>query len=300
MKGVAEWGVGHFRAGLEYTTEAEQILRERCTGAIWQIDTAQVFSMICMTALGDFVQLSQQHPVWLKEARARGDLYATTTLRTFWGASTLLALAADQPEQARSDVDDAMRTWSTRGYHPQHYYALMSQTLVELYQGNGAAAYTRISEGWPALDGSLLLKVQGLAITARYLRGSAAVAAAVGTADRGRLLRSAARDAEALTKTKVEWSIPLSQLVLAGIAAVDGNRDQQRSLLQSAVHGFESAHMALYAAAARHALGGVLGGDEGRAARTAAESFMTSQKILRPRAFASLLAPGFSSPEGPP
>jgi hypothetical protein len=299
MKGVAEWGVGRFRTGLEYTTEAEQILRERCTGAIWQIDTAQVFSMICMTSLGDLQQLSQRHPVWLKEARERGDLYATTSLRTFWGASTLMALAADEPARARLDVDDAIGNWSRRGYHPQHYYALMSQTLIDLYEGNGRAAYERISKAWPALEASFLLKVQGLAITAHYLRGSAAIAAATGVADNNALLRAAARDADTLTKTKVEWSQPLSRLILAGAAAVGGDRDKERAFLESAAEGFDAAHMALYAAAARHALGGLVGGDAGRDTRAAAERFMTSQKIARPDAFASVLAPGSPNQRGP-
>ena len=299
MKGVAEWGVGRFQTGLEYTTQAEQILRERCTGVTWQIDTAQVFSMICMTSLGDLHQLSQRHPVWLKEARERGDLYATTTLRTFWGASTLLALAADQPEYARLDVEDAMSGWSRRGYHPQHYYALLSRTLVDLYRGDHEEAYGRISKAWPELEGSLLLRVQGLAITAHYVRGSAALAAAAGTPGRELLLRSAAEDALALTKTRVEWSQPLSQMLLAGAAAIGGGAGKARSLLESAALGFDGSHMALHAAAARHALGGVVGGQEGHATRAAAVHFMTSQKITRPGVFASMLAPGFQTNETP-
>ncbi len=192
-----------------------------------------------------------------------------------------------------------MSGWSRRGYHPQHYYALLSRTLVDLYRGDHEEAYGRISKAWPELEGSLLLRVQGLAITAHYVRGSAALAAAAGTPGRELLLRSAAEDALALTKTRVEWSQPLSQMLLAGAAAIGGDAGKARSLLESAALGFDGSHMALHAAAARHALGGVVGGQEGHATRAAAVHFMTSQKITRPGVFASMLAPGFQTNETP-
>jgi eukaryotic-like serine/threonine-protein kinase len=296
MKGVAEWGVGRFRTGLEYTTEAEGILRERCTGVSWQIDTAQVFSMICMTSLGNLVELSQRHPAWLKEARDRGDLYATTTLRTFWGSNTLLALARHEPDRARADLDDAMSNWSRQGYHPQHYYALLSHTLLDLYTGQGAAAHQRITEGWTKLSRSLLLRVQGLAITAYHARASAALAAAESSRDRGSLLRAAEKDAATLMKTKVAWSEPLAHSLEAGIAVLRGDKARARERLERAVAGFDASHMALHGASARWMLGALVGRGAGDAIAAKATEIFESQKIRRADRFSAMLVPGFMSP----
>ena len=55
--------------------------------------------------------------------------------------------------------------------------------------------------------------------------------------------------------------------------------------------------MGLFAAAARRRLGGLLGGDEGRALIAQADAWMAGQEIRNPARMAACIAPGFP-PEG--
>ena len=58
----------------------------------------------------------------------------------------------------------------------------------------------------------------------------------------------------------------------------------------------ENGDMALCVALARHRLGALLGGDEGRALIMQAEQWMASQGIARPDRVLALFAPGFAVP----
>ena len=289
MSGVADWGVGSWRNGLSSTQEAERILRERCMGVTWETDTAQIFSMICMTSLGDLAQLSRAHPAWIKEAQARGDRYLEASLRTFWGAGVLVALAAGDPVRARAEVEETMARWSQKGFHVQHYYALMSRVLVDLYEGRGASAHDRVTAAWPMLARSLLLRVQSLRVTALYLRASAALAS--GSA---KSLAVAERDAKELANQKVAWAVPLADTIRAALAHRRGRgRHQVADALESAARGFDAADMALYAAAARRRLGAIVGGDRGCAEKDRSDTFMRQHQVSDPDRMTAMLAPGF-------
>ena len=64
-------------------------------------------------------------------------------------------------------------------------------------------------------------------------------------------------------------------------------------LLADAVERFESADMGLFAASARHHLGQLRGGDDGRALIEQADAWMLTQSIVNPSRMASCLVPGF-------
>jgi ATP/maltotriose-dependent transcriptional regulator MalT len=107
------------------------------------------------------------------------------------------------------------------------------------------------------------------------------------------MLLVAEGDARRLRRLGAPWIDSQAQLILAGVAATRGDDEQAVRLLQEASAGFDSADMALYAAAARNRLGTLLGGDEGRALRKAADGWMASEKIRAPARFTAIFAPGF-------
>ena len=63
--------------------------------------------------------------------------------------------------------------------------------------------------------------------------------------------------------------------------------------LTAAVAAYDAVDMGLYAASAHRRLGGLLGGEEGRALIAQADAWMTGQGISNPACMAAGIAPGF-------
>ncbi|MGO9712934.1 MAG: ATP-binding protein, partial [Polyangiaceae bacterium] len=292
MSGVAQYLLGRFRQGLEYCDRAERILSDECTGAAWEIDSARTFGLSCLVHLGELRDLRARHPVYLREALDRGDLFGAVNLRV--GHPSLRWLLDDDPEGARADVASAMDQWSKQGFHIEHYYELLALTQTDLYAGQGVRAYARIVERWSPFRRSLLQTVEMLGAMALQLRARSALAAA--SADRkGRsLLVRAERDAGSLGRLNMGWATPMAHLLRASITvARSGNQERAVAELREAVHGFDGAEMRLYAAAARRRLGGLIGGDAGAQLVREADEWMVAQTVKDPAKMTAMLAPGF-------
>jgi hypothetical protein len=283
------WAEGHARC-----ERAEAMFRDRCTGVAWEIDTMRWFSMWSMAYLGKLAELGRRVPDRLREAEERGNLYANVCWST--GLASLVLLAKDAPAEARARSGDALARWSQRTFHVEHWWAMLGDRQVDLYEGHGAAAWDRVLVEWPRLDASLLrLGVQLTLLEALHLRGRCALARARSAppGERQDLLAEAERDARRMLKEEQPWSTPLAGLLEAGVAALRGHAGTARHRLAQAARGLEAADMALYAAAARFRLGQVEGGDAGRAARQEAEAWLRREGVAAPARFVGMLAPGW-------
>ncbi len=157
-QGISEWTTGRWKKARASLESAEKILRDFCTGVAWELGTAHTFTLWSLFYLGEFAEMERRSSLLLREAQDRGDLYAATTLGTFSAAMARLGTA--DPEGARQIVATFLQQWSHKAFHVQHVIALLSLTYIDLYCRNGAAAWTRVSEQWPALERSHLLRVQ--------------------------------------------------------------------------------------------------------------------------------------------
>jgi serine/threonine protein kinase len=280
---------GRWRDGRRLCDEGDALLRSRCTGVAWEIDTAQMFAMDCLWFLGELRELARRLPLRVAEAQARGDLYASINFRT--GAPCLVWVAADEAELARRHVADAMARWSRSGVHLQHYRECYSLMNVDLYEGAGAAALRRADEIWPRLAEAQLFRVHLVRNVMHDLRGRAAVAAAM-SGDRTLLARALA-DARALERGTMPWGLAAASAIRAGAAAVRGDREQALTELRVAVPGFAMVDMPLYAAAAQRRLGALLGGAEGKGLVATADARLIGEGVVRPDRFTAMLLPGF-------
>jgi tetratricopeptide (TPR) repeat protein len=301
VRAMKSWGEGTWAEAVGLAGEAERALFSRGEGSAWAMATAQVVQGSCLLALGDLKALAARLPVWLRAAADRGDRYAMISLRTNAGAASVLALAAGDPAGARAELERAMALWTREGFDMQHLGALKSGVLVDLYEGDGSGARARVAAAWPALEGSMLLRGKLARIWALMLRAGAALGAASSAGEgRKRLLSEAERDARRLA-SEADGEAPMigasasAALIRASAAALAGDGPRARSLLESAIEGFEVASMQLDAAAARRRLGELVGGEEGRAIREGADAWMAAQGVLRPERLTAALAPGFES-----
>ena len=145
--GISAFMEGRWEAGWELGQEAEEILREQCTGVTWELDVVHVYSLRALFLLGRLREMSRRLPKFVKEAAERGDLFAATSLQA--RHSYVLHLSADDPEKARTALRHAVERWSQQSFYMQHYFQMATEAEISLYSGSGQAAWKTLVESWP-------------------------------------------------------------------------------------------------------------------------------------------------------
>jgi hypothetical protein len=276
---------------------ALEVFRTRCVGSAWEVDTVELFTLNAVAYLGHGKELRRRRVLYLRDAVDRGDRYAAVNFRV--GYASLVWLIDDDADASLADVRDAMNGWSKQGFHLEHYYSFQAEAQADLYAGRFAEAHAHVVGQWGAFQRSLLWTIQFAGIATWNLRARTAIALAqdASPGDRRRLLAMAERDARAIEKRKTHWGDALAVLLRAGVAAVERADERAATLLRSAASRLDDAAMGFHAAAARRALGKMLGGDEGRTMVAAAETAMASEGIASPARVTAMLLPGFRARE---
>jgi serine/threonine protein kinase len=290
-RGVASFLEGQWSEAREHCDEAEQILRDHCTGVAWERDTCRAFGLWSLSKLGQLAELGRRWPQFLADARERGDLYAVMNLSTY--LLSMVRLAADEPDKAREEVGGAMARSSRGGYHVQHNEQAWGTAQIELYTGNGATAHELISGIWPALARSNLLWVEFIRVGMLQLRARCALAKAVNALDPMPLRRAALADANRLEADRTPWSVASARVVRGTLAQAAGDLARASLLLTDAADRFDAAGMAVEAASVRRQLGRLKGGEEGKVLVGQADALMIAEGIRRPDRMAEIYAPGF-------
>ena len=294
MEGVAAWMDGRWKSARDSCERAETILRERCTGVVWEIICAQMFHLASLFLLGEVKELSRQLPALLKDTEERGDLLRATFLRIGY-CSHVAWLAADDPVRARQELEAGLEGWRKGKFDYLDIWARAARTDISLYSGEKPVVHARVADRWRPFARSLNRFVQvgfirGLDSRAR--RRLALAAQTTDTRERDALLGGAERHAQAILRERTRWADPIAILVQAGAAATRGEADRARSLLESAEAGFAPADMALHAAVTRRRRGELLGGEAGADLIEAADAWMSGQDIRNPARLTQMLAPG--------
>jgi hypothetical protein len=293
-EGIADALEGRWQSAWSLCDQAEGIFRAHCTGVMWELSTAHRFALWPLMFLGEVAEIRRRLPALIKEARERNDLYAVTNLTLV--IRTFVRLADDEPQRARRELRQVIDEWSRQGFHVQHMNCLYDEVQIDLYQGEGPAAWERVTSHWPAVARSYLLRVQQVRIFLLHLRARAALAAAPAAAEPAPLLHAAEQDARLLQRERIAWAEALAQLVRAGVAMRRHDAGAACQLLEDAAGRLEAAGLCLHAAAARRRLGELVAGSQGHRLVEQADAWMKGQNIRRPDRMTALLAPGFPDP----
>jgi hypothetical protein len=286
---------GNWGRASQLAEQTERFLSEQCTGVAWERATTSALRMDAAFQRGDWAWLSeygQQYIRRLDDARARRDVHAVGTAML---EGTLRFLVADQPVEAEQWVRDTIAVLPTDRYTTQHLWALAQHVSIALYMGDGHRAWALAEAAWPRLMKSQFLWVEHAAIVALQIRSNAAIAEAALSRDGRWHIREALKCARKLSRKNARWATALSLLIRGGAASIRGDRQQALDFLRRAETEFRACQMAQFVAMCQHRRGTLTGGDEGRAAIAAAESWAASQHVVNaPRLF-DMLAPGFGS-----
>ncbi len=272
--GLSRFLVGKWREAALLTAQAERRFAEVGSMASWEAANSRLVSVWSLFYLGDVAGLSVRIPELVREAEQRGDRYALTGLSC--GLASVARLAADDAVGARGAVASAMSRWSTQSFHFQHYWAALSETMIDLYENDTRATLERMEACWRSLDEAQYLLIQNVRIEARSLM--ARVLIAVGRGD------EALRHAEALEGEDLGWATALAAMIRALV-------NPKEASFRAALELFDENEMALFAAATRLRLGEVQGGDVGQANVRAARAWLLAQGVKNPEALARTLLP---------
>src|SRR5262249_36576806 len=110
------------------------------------------------------------------EVAESGDFLARAALES--GLANSYWLFLDDPEHAAKRSRTAVEPFPKATFQSPHYFDFIAQTQVELYTGEGEAAWERVEATWPKLVRALFLRMQFFRIEARFLRARAALACA--------------------------------------------------------------------------------------------------------------------------
>jgi hypothetical protein len=288
--GISSYLQGDWPRGLEFTDSAKKRLATLSQPVLWEVDTADIYHLWSLCFLGRVAELRQRRTDLLQRATLRGDLYAATYFSTYIMA--IDCTAEDKPDAGLAEMETAMARWSHNGFHFQHHNAVMAALMMELYRERPAEAYATVATHWRDYRRSLMLGVQHVNGHARSHRATAAIALALQDKSRSTsMLRIANRDRRALWRLGAPWTRAVSKQVEAGVELARGHAESSAAAERAAIELFDQSQMALYAAASRFRLGGVLQGESGRALQAQASLQMQSLGVVDPPRFSRIYAP---------
>ena len=290
--GVCRMLEGRFREAVNLTRWARESIRDRVHPTrAWEQVTMAFFDLQSAACLGDVSEVVQRVPELLRDAEARGDLYAAVCYRT-WRCSWAW-LGLDQPDEARRQVQLAEGLWNQAGYHLQHWYTSQALAEVELYGGKAEASKVRLDAEWKRMF--FLQQIQHTRIEMWYLRSRVLIALAREAFD-PQLLEAACADANRLLKERTLWSGAFGRLLLACVESFR-SPDTAVSMLKEVEGQFDVIDMRLHVAVTRYRRGELTPGEEGaRLVQEAAEQIRLLG-VARPSSFVQMLAPGFPGTE---
>jgi len=261
-------------------------------GFAWERQTARIFLLDDLMWLGRWIELFDQLPGHVEAARQRGDLYASSYMRSRY--APLGYLIADDAEGARVEADRGMGGWSTRGFSLQRYYQLYSQVQSSLYRGEAAAAWEQLTASWPTLTKTLMRSIQSVRVPLHELRGR--VALAMFAADGGpAFLKVAGQSRTALKRERVLWADAYAAQLEGSILAWRGDRTAALAQMASADLLLQRSEMQGFLAAARRRHGELLGGPDGHKLIETADAWFATQRVKNPAALTNCFAPGLPS-----
>jgi hypothetical protein len=288
--GINATTAGEWKKALTLSEQALSIVRDQCVGLTWELNMAQNLVIWALMYLGELGEVSRRVPALLADARSRGNLYLATELCT---RSNYAWLAVDDPDEGERETIESIARWSHKGFHRQHYSAMLARVQTALYRGDPEAGWRLLAEQESMFRRSYQTRAQVIRIESLYLRARCALALAARNRSSRRFLSVARAGARRIARERMPWSDPIALLLLAGIAYLEGRTPLALRYLHDAAGRFERADMKLYLAVARRRIGALQDDEHGRELQRQADEWMAAQNIKNSACMTRMLTPGF-------
>jgi hypothetical protein len=284
---------GRFRRALANFSEAIASYRTVVGRAGFELDTVSMFCCWSLYYLGEIGELSRRVPAMAEAAARSGNRYTAVTLRC---AFPIAWLARFEPDAIEAELDAALGSWTTGGYQLQHLLALASRLDLALYRRRPEDVTPRIASECRMIRRSLVDRppLQGLLLRAALLRHALACAnqAPASSSRRREALAEAHGHLQRFPRGAVPVVIHCARLFDGLIAEAEGRPEHAVAQYRAALPGLDQNDTHLFAHAARHRLGRLIGGDEGAALCGEARAWLDGESVREPDTVLDMLLPG--------
>jgi serine/threonine protein kinase len=286
--GVSRYLEGRFEEAVRLTRESQRIHRQELNSTMaWDLVTMTFFEIHALAMIGRVNEIIPRVAEGIRDAEARGDMYAATLLRI--GRQCWAWLGPDQPELAQRELERAQTQWVQEPYQLRHYYMVQAAGEIALYRDRAVDLWERaVSE---RKQMSLVSKIQLPRVQGSYLIGRLALSIARATGSAAGLPE--AKSCAKSLQNEAAWTRPLGRLLAAACACFQST-DAALELLQGLPAELEQFDMKLLAAVARYRTGQLQADGTELVAR--ARSQIAALGVSNPEAFVRMLAPGFPEP----
>lgn len=283
--GTASFYLGDWSRALERLGTAEsRYARLQGTNA-WEMVNCAMYQLWACAYSGDLRRLAAILPSHVAHAEQQDNAIAMAGFCS--GPSNLYWLVADRPSEARQRSASASAPFASVDFQSPQFVDLLAQCSIDLYEGDGAAAWARLERNWSHISGLQFLRMQFFRIDLLFIRGLCALATlSTGDPRRRAMKREVNQAVGRLGRESSPRARALGHLLLAGFELL---RHPERAAprFEEAATTLHAVGMAMHAAAARYAaqrLGGV----------TSPSDWCRQQGVVAPERLTRMLVPALS------
>ena len=293
MCGVAAWLEGRWDDAAGSCEEAAAELSRQPGAVGYELGSVRIVLLDALVVRGDYARVAHMAQQVLADARSRDERHVEAFLRV--KVKPRLHLAADRPDLARSDVEDALTRGSVSGLDLFQFRALYSLCEADLYEGRAGDARERMTSQSALLRSSRLTRLQLCRVLLDDLRARCALAEAAaageGSARAGELLVEAARHATALAKEGAPWASGIAAAIRGCVAAARGDVAEARKQLLLAEQDLGAVGMYSSAVLAARRRGELDGNPAGSELVRLCDTRLTHAGVVCPQRFAAMMMP---------
>lgn len=284
----ARWDVPRWRERLEH---AQTVASRDCPEHPWLLTNARIGMALLLRTTGQHARLAASTASWLVEARERDDRFARALLEGL-GLGSARFLMADDPDQAKAQLDEALAAWPREPFSFVHLGELLAVMDRELYRG-GPHAQRHLERERPRLERGALLKTRYGKSIWTMCRGAAAIAALEpGQSERNQALLREVRACRALVGTRSSGLSQLTAVTLdAQLALTEGDPERALRLTRAAREYCERVGSGFVPHCLAYLEGQLEGGEGGARRKQAALDFLRAEGWQNPRRAVAIMVP---------
>lgn len=285
------WFAGRWDEAARLGQTLNRMAAEEFMRPAWEAYPTSIFWLCALVCMGRWKEVIELLPGLQADSAARGDLLEMASLPVFTFAY-IRWLLADQPHQARAELESARLRLSEPGFVPHRFGVCYGLTDVALYTGDSAAARRAVEQGWAELEASMALRIQAVRIFMLHARARVALASAGGAAsprERTRFIEEARGFSRRIRREGTQWGNAITALIDASVAAAAGRLPAVLDRLGAAERAAAAANMQQFSAAARYRIAELI--SAGPSPQPQVEWFQ-DQNARNPARLVRILCPG--------